>query len=984
MAVSRYGQIWHGESRHINIRFPSNEAREKFAKEFEAYHASHDHDGDIPTFKETTLKEMKLGTGDRTPHDLIERSDFPLKPASQIEPCGAVPDKDYYITMDGYSHNEISDYHNPSGLSKYTYYQPPTCCVPPIIVIDYKFVDSGTLQRHEFSAVFGDMPETDFQSLLESVQEDGFIDPIVRVHEGKILDGWHRYRAAQELNLIRKLKFQVWNEDKDEDGDPRAFVFARNIERRHYSASQRAQIVVEFNEMLNRGDVESQRNDGSPSGEPKKTRQELATEASVGTSTIDRAVAVKKTGQGKAVIAGDKTPGQIEREAKEKRYAKLCQAINAFNNVWQKTQLASQVSLSDDFFPAAAEVIGFPINTVDKVYHCQDTSASEEKMKGFLGIAISSWESYFDEMRTALIEKPEWVESLQNKTHTEDALQHLYQNRQDFQTAVSDFAQSGAYLDFSYCRRRIKELIGLEDSTDEGSTDYTRWSLQKIKEQSQIITETMQVIHGYLEEDPKIETHPVAVLLSEMQRLSDLHQSVKVHTPPFLHQPFADAIERIEMMWLPDNYEASPTAQRTSSLDALEAEVPGLIEAEGTARAESPEETVEVENTVDSLWEQIKPAIAAWKSARKGQGVGHASKTMFISATKRFHDLPLESETDVDLLEILLALVTEVQGRVYTFERYVKMQCDGASIWADESDEERSEDLPLQDALDEMKEESELCLMRERADTRRRRMWSYFASEIQVKHGKTRSEVSEEDFAKAAAEFLGLSVIRAPKNGIEYCFSAYKFILGDIALPPYALSDCTLSDAAMWANRFDMIAIALMNTTGWVKALLAESEADTDLLPKSGWATQHEHTLVAIERLKDTLKKFHVIDIDECVDDILMFYNGVELSDLSTSPEETLKDISDFIEGFVEQPLQAWPEYIRDSHHIPRRELVLVSIGISNKTDDAFELVEYTDEGGDEVWCKLNELPEELRTVLLKIAAERIYAEEMKECGDRP
>ena len=42
------------------------------------------------------------------------------------------------------------------------------------------------------------------------------------------------------------------------------------------------------------------------------------------------------------------------------------------------------------------------------------------------------------------------------------------------------------------------------------------------------------------------------------------------------------------------------------------------------------------EETVDSLWEKITPTISAWKSDRKGQGVGHASKTMFIEAIKCF------------------------------------------------------------------------------------------------------------------------------------------------------------------------------------------------------------------------------------------------------------------------------------------------------------------------------------------------------------
>ena len=148
---------------------------------------------------------------------------------------------------------------------------------------------------------------------------------------------------------------------------------------------------------------------------------------------------------------------------------------------------------------------------------------------------------------------------------------------------------------------------------------------------------------------------------------------------------------------------------------------------------------------------------------------------------------------------------------------------------------------------------------------------------------------------------------------------------------------------------------------------------------QSNSVAQYEQTLTLIEKLKDGLKKVHVVDIEEFVDDILHFYNGVGVSDLATRPEETLKNISDFIEGFVDEPLQAWPEYIRDSHHIPKRELVLVSIGINNNTDDEFELVEFTDESSDEIRCDLNALPEDLRTALLKLASEQIYAEAVKE-----
>ena len=306
MAANRYGQIWHGDHHHINIRFPSAEARLKFQNEFEAYHASHDHDGDIPIFKCVTTKDLKLGTGDRSPQDLVK----------------AETDKDYRITIDGYSWNEIHDYHNPSGYRDYFHYRVPTCCVPPTIVIGREFVDSGTLQRHPLSAIFGDMPPDDFQSLIDSVQTDGFIDPIIRIYEGKILDGWHRYRAAKELNLIRKLKFQEW--DEQDEGDPAVFVLARNIERRHLSSEQRGQIAVSFNKRFGHGGDRSK----SPPGD-LKTRSELAKEARVGTSTIDRAIQVEKMGRSEEVIAGEKTAGEVLKEQKAKADAEREAAINA-------------------------------------------------------------------------------------------------------------------------------------------------------------------------------------------------------------------------------------------------------------------------------------------------------------------------------------------------------------------------------------------------------------------------------------------------------------------------------------------------------------------------------------------------------------------------------------------------------------------------------------------------------------------------------
>ena len=41
------------------------------------------------------------------------------------------------------------------------------------------------------------------------------MDPLIRVLDGKVLDGWHRYQAALSLNLVRKLMFMNWDEEQD-------------------------------------------------------------------------------------------------------------------------------------------------------------------------------------------------------------------------------------------------------------------------------------------------------------------------------------------------------------------------------------------------------------------------------------------------------------------------------------------------------------------------------------------------------------------------------------------------------------------------------------------------------------------------------------------------------------------------------------------------------------------------------------------------
>ena len=308
MSRNRYGRIYHSEFDYINLRFPSVDAQRKFAEKFEAYHASHDHDGDAPRFE--IVKATSIGNMEATTvHDA------------------------HSVSIDGYATYEIEEYHNRDSWTRRYRYKPPTCCVPPIISINRTFLASDTLERHELSTIFTDMPEEDYTSLLESVKKDGFKDPIIRLLGTEVLDGWHRYRAAKELNLLRKLRFHQW--DEKAEGDPAAFVKARNLERRHLSKAQRGQIVVLFNTRAGAGNPNQLHQNGEV-----KTREELAAEAGVGTSTIDRAFVVEKAGEAEAVISGKKTAGEVlkEREASQQLKRKKKKLTAMWNARVQSTR----------------------------------------------------------------------------------------------------------------------------------------------------------------------------------------------------------------------------------------------------------------------------------------------------------------------------------------------------------------------------------------------------------------------------------------------------------------------------------------------------------------------------------------------------------------------------------------------------------------------------------------------------------------------
>jgi hypothetical protein len=88
------------------------------------------------------------------------------------------------------------------------------------------------------------MSEDEFSRLVEDIRANGLRVPIT-IYQGQILDGRHRYRAAEKAG--RPLTAEHFVEFKPNGSDsPIKFVIGQNVNRRHLNESQRALIAADI------------------------------------------------------------------------------------------------------------------------------------------------------------------------------------------------------------------------------------------------------------------------------------------------------------------------------------------------------------------------------------------------------------------------------------------------------------------------------------------------------------------------------------------------------------------------------------------------------------------------------------------------------------------------------------------------------------------------------------------------------------------
>ena len=67
------------------------------------------------------------------------------------------------------------------------------------------------------------MPPEDFARLVDSIREDGLMDPIT-VWQGQVIDGRHRYAACAEAGVERRFEYL------GDDADPLRYILASQVD----------------------------------------------------------------------------------------------------------------------------------------------------------------------------------------------------------------------------------------------------------------------------------------------------------------------------------------------------------------------------------------------------------------------------------------------------------------------------------------------------------------------------------------------------------------------------------------------------------------------------------------------------------------------------------------------------------------------------------------------------------------------------------
>jgi hypothetical protein len=143
------------------------------------------------------------------------------------------------------------------------------------------------MKYHPLANIFPEMEGAAFDALVADIKANGVRDPLV-VHEGLLLDGRNRWRAASAAGITITGK-DIKQFDPKKDGDPLAFVISKNLQRRMLDESQRAMVAAKLANLSHGGDRSK-----APIG--ALSDADAAAMLNVGERSVERAKTVQRAG----------------------------------------------------------------------------------------------------------------------------------------------------------------------------------------------------------------------------------------------------------------------------------------------------------------------------------------------------------------------------------------------------------------------------------------------------------------------------------------------------------------------------------------------------------------------------------------------------------------------------------------------------------------------------------------------------------------
>lgn len=159
-------------------------------------------------------------------------------------------------------------------------------------------MSAKSYEQHEFGQLIPKMLSKQFSELHASIEQSGVLQPI-KLYQDKVLDGWNRYNAVQDIQSNGRTVPGVVKFEQFEGTAEQAlqYVLSTNLARRHIAEDKRVKLALSIRKQMEKL-------------KPEATSEELDAEAAAqaGTSkrTVQRATEVER-----------KAPAEVTEAMKE-------------------------------------------------------------------------------------------------------------------------------------------------------------------------------------------------------------------------------------------------------------------------------------------------------------------------------------------------------------------------------------------------------------------------------------------------------------------------------------------------------------------------------------------------------------------------------------------------------------------------------------------------------------------------------------------